>query len=404
MKTYLLKILTILCLVTAGCSENKNINEQIEDLNKTPDYEIDLSLGKGEFIGRLVDVKFGAWTTLVFQAGNGQLHELAYCQDKPYTDLNGEKVDIEFTFSKLIDSIIESMTAKNEGKFKNKSFKIKWQKFVFGDGLSPSKTDAVIIDFSIPISNPSDINSSKGEDVYGVYDFYCPDRDYYPGYYIHLLPGNKFKAKWEECEVGGITEGSFDLKTKFLILVRDASKDTFKFIDKKIIPYKRNPFLNCVFCDGGFYINSNKENKSLNSTEQNNSSSTEEQSSTSNINLSEIRGEIIHGGPRTVENLLGIPKERIIGPDYAEKVLHYKLGMSHEMRMLDYYVWVYTSTNAEENNNKNRKSLKQISDEMHSSEKYNLSGEELIIVFDKNDKVCKVAFTRDIKEPYDLTQ
>ncbi len=147
-----------------------------------------------------------------------------------------------------------------------------------------------------------------------------------------------------------------------------------------------------------------KFGKSNESSDSQSSETSEDQASSSNVNLSEIRGMIIQGGPKTVENLLGIPKERIIGPDYAGKVLNYKLGMKHEMAMLDYYVWVYSSTDAEENNRNNRKSLSQISEELNNQERYDLSGDELIVAFDKNDKVCKVAFARDIKEPYDLTE
>ena len=120
-------------------------------------------------------------------------------------------------------------------------------------------------------------------------------------------------------------------------------------------------------------INGNTEN--INKEQHNNLTTENTSSNLNNKSFGEIRGLVISGKRNTVIDVLGEPKEKLLGSVYSEKYLHFKLGMVHELRLMDYLVWVY-----------------------------NISGNELLVVFDKTDKVCKVVYSKDIKQPYDLTE
>ncbi len=115
-----------------------------------------------------------------------------------------------------------------------------------------------------------------------------------------------------------------------------------------------------------------------NNENTNNPSNLTTENASSNLNnksFSEIRGLIISGKRNTVIDVLGEPNEKLLGSDYSVKYLHFKLGMRHELTLMDYLVWIY-----------------------------NIDENELLVVFDKEDKVCKVAYSKDIKQPYDLTE
>ena len=265
---------TVLVAISLFLSCNEGGNQRPSNIESTqlvryydrdPDYEIDVTVGKGSFTGTLVDYEMGAWTGLIFQAGNGKKYSLAYCTDKPKSDLNGERVRINFDDMKLLDSVIKSLEAGSD-EYKGKSFVVNWQKFIYNDGLSPGVESPVIIDFKAPMIDPEFLTESGSSSLNGVYLYNCPGSTYgdayYNEYYIQFFNDHTFAAKWEECEVGGLIEGSYKTKGNLVFLKSDERTDTFTTSNNKLYPVTENHFLHCVICENGGHYRLNSENKS----------------------------------------------------------------------------------------------------------------------------------------------
>jgi hypothetical protein len=276
-------VLLIIIVLISACNRDFDNNDRegnqramVRYFQRDADYEIDVNVGKGSFIGKLVDFEMGAWTSLVFQAGNGKKYSLAYCTEKPRSDLNGEKVNVHFESMHLLDSVMASLEA-GSNEYKGKSFYVQWQKFIYQDGLLPGVNSPVIIDFKAPMIDSKFLTESPNSLSTGVYLYSCAGSSfsdgYYSEYYLQFFKDNTFTAKWEECEVGGLIEGTYKKNDHLIFLKSEFRTDTFISRNNRLYPQAKNNFLNCVLCEsGGYYqllLENGHENTTSNSNAQN---------------------------------------------------------------------------------------------------------------------------------------